>query len=288
MQNDKDNGINMTNKISVKHLIVLLLAGLFFSHQLNAALILTAPPRESKEQGEKLYGPLAKYLTQLLGEEVVYKYPRGWLRYQRDIRRNVFDIVFDGPHFASWRMEHKSHSALVKLPGTLDFYFITRKSRTNIKIPEDLVHKKVCVIPPPNLTSLVLLDVLNSPTREPILKSVKGGMFSLYKQLNNNACDAAVVRKDFFDKKLTEEQRAPYKIIYTSKPIPNQVITASDRVDEFKQKMIVQSLTQGEGRLVMKNILKRFGGKKVKSFVAAKKEDFAGQNELLEGVILGW
>ncbi|MGD8644542.1 MAG: phosphate/phosphonate ABC transporter substrate-binding protein, partial [Chromatiales bacterium] len=30
-------------------------------------LILTAPPRESPEAGERMYGPLARQLTELLG-----------------------------------------------------------------------------------------------------------------------------------------------------------------------------------------------------------------------------
>ncbi len=272
---------------SLRPALLLLLATLF-SQQLNAKLILTAPPRESEQQAQKLYGPLASYLSQLLGEEVVYQYPRGWLRYQRDMRRNTYDIVFDGPHFASWRMAHLSHMPLVKLPGTLDFYFITRKTHKDIQKPEDLVHKMVCVIPPPNLTALVLLDVLSSPTREPRLKSIKGGMKAVFKALSNNECVAAVVRADFFNKRLSADQRDLFKIIYASKSIPNQVLTASTKINKAGRDKIIQSLTEGEGLQVVKGILKRFGGKKVKSFEKARKADFDGQNELLEGVILGW
>jgi len=274
--------------VSLRSPLLLFATCLIFTQQINAKLLLTAPPRESAEQGQKLYGPLANHLSELLGEEVVYKHPRDWLRYQRDIRRDVYDIIFDGPHFASWRMLHLSHSPLVKLPGRLDFYFITPKSSTNINEPEDLVLKKVCAIPPPNLTSLVLLNVLNSPIREPLIKSVKGGMGAVFKQLNENKCVAAVVRQDFFNKKLTAEQRAAFKVIYTSAKIPNQVITASSRVSNINQEKIIRSLTQGDGRASVEGILRRFAGKKVKAFVLAKKEDFAGQNELLEGVILGW
>lgn len=253
-----------------------------------AELILTAPPRESEEQGMKLYGPLAQHITQLIGQKVVYHHPRDWLRYQRDIRRDKFDIIFDGPHFLSWRILHLSHTPLVKLPGTLDFYFITHADSKDINSPEDLVLKKVCAIPPPNLTSLVLLSVMNSPIREPLIKSVKGGMKAVYKDLHDKKCVAAVIRQDYFNKKMTDAQRAEFKIIYTSKKIPNQGISASQRIDKVAQDKIRLSLTQGEGVTVAKNILKRFAGKKVVAFDLAKKEDFVGQNELLEGIILGW
>ncbi len=274
--------------VSLKRPILLLVACLFFSQQISAKLILTAPPRESAEQGKKLYGPLANHLSKLLGEEVVYQHPRDWLRYQRDIRRDVFDIIFDGPHFASWRILHLSHTPLAKLPGRLDFYFIAPKSSKNIREPNDLVLKKVCAIPPPNLTSLVLLNVLNSPIREPLIKSVKGGMPAVFKQLNEKKCVAAVVRQDYFNKRLSEEQRSKYKVIYTSEKIPNQVITASSRVNKLNQEKIIKSLTSDGGTPAVNGILKRFAGKKVKHFITTTKKDYEGQNEFLEGVILGW
>ncbi|KPJ93231.1 MAG: hypothetical protein AMJ53_07800, partial [Gammaproteobacteria bacterium SG8_11] len=68
----------------------------------KADLILSAPPRELPEAGLKLYGPLASHLSELLGEKVIYQHPNNWLEYQRDLRRGVYDIVFDGPHFVSW------------------------------------------------------------------------------------------------------------------------------------------------------------------------------------------
>jgi ABC-type phosphate/phosphonate transport system substrate-binding protein len=272
---------------TITKIFLLLAACLFLSQQVNAKLILTAPPRESAEQGQKLYGPLAKHLTQLLGEQVVYQHPRDWLRYQRDIRRDVYDIIFDGPHFASWRILHLAHSPLVKLPGRLDFYFIAHRDDKNINKPDDFVLKKVCAIPPPNLTSLVLLNVLNSPIREPLIKSVKGGMKAVVKQLTNNECVGAVIRQDYYNKKLSQEQRDKFKIIYSSPKIPNQIITAGRRVNNIYKEKIIQSLTSGEGVAASKNILKRFGGK-AKSFVAANKKDYEGQNRFLEGVILGW
>ncbi len=270
-----------------KFLFVLFI-GLLISSQASAQLLLTAPPRENAKQGEALYGPLAAYLTNLLGEEVVYQHPRDWLRYQRDIRRDKFDIVFDGPHFASWRVLHLNHIPVAKLPGKLDFYFIAHKTDDHITEPKSLILKKVCAIPPPNLTSLVLLNVLNSPIREPLIKSVKGGMKAVFAQLKNRECVAAVVRQDYFNKRLSPDERALYKIIYTSPSMPNQVVTVSSRLKKTQVEKITNVLMRPEAIDEVKPILKRFGGKKVKGFETAHKKDFIGQNELLEGVILGW
>jgi len=111
-------------------------------HLAVAELIMTAPPREQPEAGEKIYAPLAAHLTELLGEKVTYKHPKNWLEYQRDLRHDVYDIVFDGPHFVSWRVAHLNHDVLVKLPGTLEFVIVINKDDQDIKVMKDLVGKK--------------------------------------------------------------------------------------------------------------------------------------------------
>ena len=41
----------------------------------ESALVLSAPPRESIEEGDKRFGPLADYLSKTLCRKVVYKHP---------------------------------------------------------------------------------------------------------------------------------------------------------------------------------------------------------------------
>ena len=67
---------------------------------------MTSPPRESAARGEELYGPLAQLLTVQLGQSVVYERARDWIEYSTRMKQDKYDIVFDGPHFAAWRMKH--------------------------------------------------------------------------------------------------------------------------------------------------------------------------------------
>ncbi|MCW8955786.1 MAG: phosphate/phosphite/phosphonate ABC transporter substrate-binding protein [Gammaproteobacteria bacterium] len=251
-------------------------------------LVLSAAPRESVKQGHELYQPLANHLGKLLGVEVKYTNAKHWLRYQSDIKNQKYDFVFDGPHLASWRIKHLKHKPLVKLPGTLEFYILARADSNKINKPEDLVYKKVCAIPPPNLTSVTLLQRLNDPVREPVIESVKGGMGKIFNGLIEGKCEGAVIRSNYFKKKLTNEEHAKVKIIYTSPELPNQVITVSDRVSEEDRKKIILSLTTGEGMKAMAPIVKRFGGKNVKGFVEVKPGEYDGYFAFLEGVVLGW
>ena len=252
-------------------------------------LILTAPPREKPEAGIKQYTPLAEHLTKLLGKKVVYEHPGNWLNYQRDMRADKYDVVFSGPHFASWRIEHLGHKVLVKLPGFLQFHLVTRKEFTDINKPEDLVAKRICSIPPPNLSILSVLAAYQNPVQQPVLKGVKGGMGGVYKTFKDESadCQAWSFRTTFYNKKLKDEDRAKMKILYSTPKLPNQSITVSKRLSERDQSLMLQSITLGDGVKATAPILRRFGGK-AKAFIPAKQEEFKGHNLLLEGVIFGW
>jgi ABC-type phosphate/phosphonate transport system substrate-binding protein len=250
-------------------------------------LILTAPPREKPADGLKQYGPLADYLTKLLGQKVVYQHPGNWLTYQRDMREDKYDIIFDGPHFISWRMLHLDNEVLVRLPGTLEFYLIAKKSDDKLNSIDDMIAQEFCGINPPNLATLSIIAAFPNPVRQPVIKGIRGGAATVYKAFIDGQCPAAVVRSGFFKKGLKDDERAKLKIIYASKPYPDQAISVSKRVTAREKSLIVQALTNGDGVKATQPIIKRFGGKAT-HFIPAKHDDYVGINTLLEGVIFGW
>lgn len=255
---------------------------------LAAGLIMTAPPRESQADGQKIYGPLARHLSEILKVKVTYQHPGNWLTYQRNMRDDKYDIIFDGPHFISWRMNHLKHEVLVKLPGQLEFYLVSHKGDKNLRSLDQLVGKKICGISPPNLSTLTVLDRFRNPVRQPVIKGVKGGMGKVYQAFKDGRCDAAVLRTTFYKRKLQQADRDSMKILYHSKPLPNQAISVSQRLSNSLKQRMVRSLTLGEGVKQSEAIVKRFGGKKTKSFILTDNKEYQGHNALLEGVIFGW
>ncbi len=251
-------------------------------------LILTSPPREQKEAGEKDYGQLAEHLTKLLNKKVVYEHPGNWLNYQREMRDDKYDIVFDGPQFISWRMEHLGHEVLVKLTGVLQFVMVAEANDAEVNQPEDLIGKKICAISPPNLSILSVLAAFPNPVQQPVVKGVGGGMGGVFKTFGKSDCRAWVYRNTFYSRKMTDEDRAKVKVIFTSKALPNQAISVSKRLSDRDKSLIIQSLTFGDGVKISQPILKRFGDKDSKAFVPAKADEYRGHNLLLEGVIFGW
>lgn len=254
---------------------------------LAEGLILTGPPRETPEAGMKMYGPIAAHLTESLGVPVTYKHPGNWLRYHRDMRSDKYDIVFDGPHFMAWRIEHLGHEALVKLPGKLQFMLVYPKDGEKFKHPDDLIGKKICGLS--NLSTLSILDYYRNPVRQPIMKGVKGGMKKVYTTLidKKSKCSAGVLRTAFFKKKLKKEQQAKLETLILSKAMPNQGITVSQRVSQKFKDIIATSLTIGKGVASTKNLRKRFAGK-AKGMLPTKPKEYDGFNMLLEGIIFGW
>lgn len=270
--------------------LLMLIVTNFTSVVLAKDLILSAPPRETPEAGSKMYGPIAIHLSESLGVNVKYIHPSNWLNYQREMRGDKYDIVFDGPHFIAWREAHLGHEAILKLPGKLQFVLVTDKDSSKFNKPDDLIGKNICGISPPNLSTLSVLDYYRNPVRQPVIRGIKGGMGKVFKSFSSKDkqnCDAAVLRTAFHDKKLNDAQRATLKTLYTSKAMPNQGISVSRRVSpEFKLR-IKTALTETKGQAATKLLLKRFGGK-AKSLVPTQSGEYAGYNNLLEGVIFGW
>ncbi len=274
-------------KLGIRSLLMLVLLTCYQS-SMASDLIFTAAPRETTQKGQALYGPVADYISKVLGKSVTYTNAGYWLRYQSDIKKHKYDFVFDGPHLASWRIKNIKHKPLIKLPGYLQFYFLARKQDKKVNLPEDLIYKKVCVIAPPNLTAVTLLQRLNDPVREPFLVSVKGGMKKLVQRLIAGGCSGTVVRADYYDNKMPQEMKDKVKIIYTSEQLPNQVITVSDRLSIEEQSRLIEALLSEEGKKVLSPVVKRFGGKDVISFVRAEANEYDGYSSFLEGVVLGW
>ncbi|MFV2058591.1 MAG: phosphate/phosphite/phosphonate ABC transporter substrate-binding protein [Thiohalomonadales bacterium] len=269
-------------RLSLLSIIILLLC----SEAVLAKIVLSAPPREKSAAGEKYYGPIAKELSKILNEQVVYKHPKNWIEFTKDMRANKYDIVFDGPHFASWRMEHVGHVPVARLSGNLQFYMLAKKSDKKLAKMQDLLGKSFCGLASPNLGTMSAFNIYKNPIVQPSIQIVKGGMKNVMKKFLAGECRAAVVRDKIY-KKLPPEKKKLIRIIAKSKKMPNQSFTASKRLSAEERKKITQFLTSKKGAKASDALLSRFSKKK-KFWITPKKGEFADLNFLLEGVVYGW
>jgi len=265
-------------------LICLLLS---FSSFAQAKLLLTAPPRETPKEAQQFFGPIADELSKYIGEEVVYQRPNNWIEYARDMRAGKYDLVFDGPQFASWRIVHLDHAPIASLEGKLQFYIVAYKSHKEIKNLKSILGKNLCGVPSPNLGTLAAFNMFNDPIVQPTVVDIKGGMKGVVEAFFKGECDAAVIRSDLYQR-WPDEKKNSVNILARSRIMPNQSITATKKkINAEKIKKMQEFFLSPNGAKSADNLLERFSKKK-KFFVSANEQDFEGLNELLEGVVFGW
>jgi len=273
---------------TVNHIVIntLLSMAILLPGIASAEYIFTAPPRETKEAGEKVYGPLAKHLTALLNEKVSYQHPGNWRKYKKEMQKGSYDIVFDGPHFAAWRLEKQQALPVVKLPGKLTFVLVTRKE-LKITDKKQLVGRKVCSLPSPNLGAMTVYSMYPNQMSQPKFTFVKGGMAKVADHVNKGKCDAAILRKGYFSKKMSQAMRDNLKVVAVSQAYVNQGVTLNARIPADKRKLIIESLTTGEGKKAALPLLNRFSSG-AQSFVATNKKEYSELNLLKKNNMFGW
>ncbi|MGD8591702.1 MAG: PhnD/SsuA/transferrin family substrate-binding protein [Gammaproteobacteria bacterium] len=251
----------------------------------KAEIIFTAPPQYSEEIAREIYGPLIRYLELIIGENVVFEYPSGWREYSKNMREDRYDIVFDAPHFSSWRMKHIEHEALVRLPGTLGYLVVTHQQEQYINSVRDLVSTQICSLASPNLSTMTVYRLFENPVYMPQIKEINGTFTDVYRALKEGQCKAAVLRDVDYDV-LAPDERKSIKIIAKSEPMPERTITISRRL-RAKKHIITMMLTSVEGSRAGENIFREYG-KQQQEFIPVTPEEYKDLDSLLSHVVWGW
>lgn len=273
--------------ISAQNIVVSILIFIVSSHVAFAEIVMTAPPRENEAAGKNDYEPIARELSELLGEAVIYQHPLNWTTYAKDMRSGKYDIVFDGPHFAAWRIANAGHVPLARLSGYLQFYIIARKDDKSMKKMNDLLSKSFCGMASPNLGTMAAFNLYRNPVSQPSIQIVKGSMKNVMVAFLKGECRAAVVWDKLY-KGLSAEDKAKVRIIARSRKLPNQSITASNRLEPEVRTKISNFFTSTRGAKASSRLLDRYSNNHKDYFVTTSSAEYVGLNELLEGVVFGW
>jgi len=204
---------------------------------LDAPLVLSAPPRETAEEAKAIYQPVAEYLSTAIGRRVIYRHPGTWGAYRSEMLRGGYDLVFDGPHFNSYRVEKLNHNILVRVPAVHEFAVVARAD-SSFKNLNDLAGHSICSHAPPNLGTLVFLSHFENPARQPVILDTRGWE-SIFTGVQGNRCRAGVIPMASL-KKLDPNGRM--RVIFKSKPMLNQAISASPRLSPVEQQKVTAAL----------------------------------------------
>jgi len=262
-------------KINFK-LISLLSLALIYPIDALSDYLFTAPPRESPERGLEIYKPIADYLTESTGERFIYRQPSSWSEYSRGMQNKEYDLVFDGPHFVSWRIEYIQHDVVAKLPQ-LHIWRVIAKNGSGINNLDDLIGKKVCAPKSPNFGMLTMMSHYSNPEKEPIhviTKGWKGG----FNAVVEGKCVAAVLPKT--NHKKFDPDLKKTKAVHTHLPYPNQAFTAGAGITPNLKSKIAKQLLSQEGQGALSKLRDRFTRGAL--LVRADNEEYEGISMVLK------
>ncbi len=244
----------------------------------RAELILSSAPRDTMEKEEEVFKPIADLLSRAAGEKVTFRYGDNFLVYQSEMRKGNYDIVLDGPQFVGWRMAKLGHVPLVKFPGNLVFVAIAKNNQDKINSLKDLAGRSVCAFPPPNLATLTVQYEFDNPSRQPLITEVQT-FADAYKGVKSGKCVGGILQAKLYQD-LDKETKAA-KVLFTSKPVPNQAISAGPRVTAEKRERIVQTLLSPEGAAATQKLRDVY---KIQALLPATVDEYQGLGKLMRDV----
>jgi len=268
----------MTLSAAARFWLFVITAALVVPSAAYADLIFSSAPRDSKEKEEALYAPITALLTRAVGQKVTFKYGDNFLVYQSEMRKGTYDIVLDGPAFVGWRMAKLGHVPLVKFPGNLVFAVVTKKSNDKIKTLGDLTGRTICGFAPPNIATLSIIYEFDNPARQPLIIETDN-FKQTYQWMASGKCVGAIIQPKIFAELDKDKQIG--KVIFQSKPVPNQAFSAGPRVTPEMRDKMIKALLSPEGAAATQPLRDIY---KVPALLPATAEEYQGLGKFLRDV----
>lgn len=156
-----------------------------------AEYTLAVQPVLSPERTVEVYTALTDYLSEITGDSFTLSTSKNFFSYWVSMKRGEYDLVFDAGHFTDYRIRHMAYEPLVKLPGAVS-YSLAARSDAMILDAEELIGRRVAVMPSPGLGMLRLVEMYPSSFRQPRLLAVESTEDAVGK-VRTGAVDAAMV-----------------------------------------------------------------------------------------------
>lgn len=239
----------------------------------NTIKFFTAPTHP-KAVAEAMYTPILTYLSEKVGRKIELVHTNSFLDYTLRMRKNQFDLAFDGPHFVSWRMKKMADVPLVRLQGQIQVLLAAPISEVKITQPSNLIGRKICAFPSPNLLTMAILDNFKNPMRQPLLVNGKGfkGLLNCVKAGKGKG----VVLREGFWKKMDQSK---FKLLMRNeRTFPERTFSASSSLDSRTREIIRDALLSPEAAPHLQRLLTTF---KKKALVKVSAEEFEDLYPLL-------
>lgn len=240
--------------------------------------VFIAAPERSMPSARQTYGPIVDYLSQVTGKRMVYRHSPDWRTYQQAIQQGEYDLAFDASHFVSWRISRLEHEPLVKAAQEEIFVVLASRRGHGLDLLQDLAGRSVCGHAPPNYATLRVYHNFDNPARQPVLIREQSWQ-AVYQAMITGKCDSAIMSLEAYHQADPDSRHA--RIIFKSKAIPGQTLTAGPRLSAEDKTAITRALLSPEGRKVTEKLRRQLGTTKI---TRATKSEYAGLDMILHGI----
>ena len=234
----------------------------------------TVQPILSPEKTRALYKPLTDYLSQHTGHTFNVVAERNFLSYWYKMKKGKYDLIFDAAHFTDFRINHLDYTILAKVPDTVSFSLIT-SSKNLILDHSELVGKTLATQPPPSIGAANLQKLYPSPTRQPVIVTMKSADEAI-KAVQSGKYYAALVPTPLLNNK------EGLHIIKTTEPVPHMAVSASGKIDKALQARIQNALVNAKNSHTGQVLLEKLG---LSAFNETTAQTYKGYEKYLAGMI---
>ena len=212
----------------------------------SGPLVFSAAPRETPEEGRVLYEPLARFMSSVLGREVVYQHPDNWHLFQLRLSQGEYDIVFEDAHLARYSADKLNHTLLAKVPASDKHVVFITDNNSPVTSLARLVGRPICANAPPDLGTTTVLAEFSNPVRQPLIINTEG-WHRIYEAVKAGRCVAGILPGAW----LSRYQDKNIKVIHSTTSLPAPVFSAGPRLTKLEKTLLSGSLVSSKASAVL-------------------------------------
>lgn len=244
------------------------------AHTDDAPLVVLIQPLPGEERIAATYEPLARYLETLTGRRCTIQIPPTFPAYWDVLRRNNYDMAFDGPHFTDYRAQKFGFTVLAKIPDTASYSLVMRDA-ARVLDPAQLVGRRIASLGLLSMGAPRLSAMFPNPVRQPVLVDVRTAGEAVDMLLDKRV-EAAFLPTAVLGERL---RRGDITVILTTEPGARLMFSTSARMPPQMRDKIRDGLLGATETDAGRAMLEALG---LPRFEAATPESFVNQRSVLK------
>jgi len=239
-----------------------------------ASYYLSVQPVLPRDQIQRNYQPLAKYLTETTGHTILIKSYRNFLTYWARMQKATdMHFMLDAAHLTDYRVQRKNYKVLAKFPDTVTFTVVTAEENFIFEM-EELISKKIASMASPGMGAVRLNSMFPNPVRLPFYIEASDSVDAVQRVLDGSV-DAAIIPSPLVG------NYENLNSVVSTEPTPHMALSASPDVPDEVALAVKQALLDAIKTPAGKKMLEEMN---IEYFEDADAEIYAGYAELLEGM----